>query len=355
MWTGSLRARTLWTRRCAVLIALATTCLTLVTGCPVVSNLPAPGRALVRNEPEHRREYRLYVPTRYSPERTWPLVVTCHGTRPYDTAPRQFEEWKGLAELKGFLLIAPELEGTVGDFAPPVPEQIKRQLRDEAAILSIVRSVSGAYSVDRSRVFLTGWSAGGFAVLFTGLRNPDVFRALSLRQTNFNPAYFESCIPFLDRNQSIQVTYGSLDPLRTGGLKCVDWLRSHDFEPTTMERTGTHRRDAQPVYDFFSQVVRHQPFIRVLVQEDGSDPMRLLFSARTSFEPVKYLWDFGDGSERTPVATPDHRYTKPGLYSIRVGVWTEAKNHMVRQVQVQVPRVRLGTPAPAKTPLTKPG
>lgn len=336
--------------RHAVTFALAATALTLAAGCPVVSNLPAPGRITVQKDPEQRREYWLYVPTSYTHERSWPLVVACHGTRPFDTGPRQFDEWKGLAEQKGFLLIAPELEGTAGDFVPPAAEQIRRQLSDEAAILAMVRGVSGAYKVDPSRVFLTGWSAGGFAVLFTGLRNPDVFRALALMQPNFNAAFVEPCLPFLDRNQAIMVTYGSLDPLRGGGLKCVDWLRAHEFEPTGLERTGTHRRDPLPVYNFFAQVVRQQPLVRIQVQEDGGDPMHLFFSVRSSFEPVKYLWDFGDGTPRIPAANPDHRYSTPGVYNVRVGVWTEAKNYMVRQVQVQVPRVHLGTATPATKP-----
>ena len=55
-------------------------------------------------------------------------------------------------------------------------------------------------------VLFTGWSAGGYPVLFTGLRNPDVFRALALMQPNFEPAFVQPCLPFMDRNQPILVT-----------------------------------------------------------------------------------------------------------------------------------------------------
>jgi len=317
--------------------------LTSVAGCVVVSNLPAPGRILEQTDPEHGSEYHVYVPSRYTPARQWPIVVTCHGTQPYDTADFQLAEWKGLAEQKNFLLIAPELKGTAGDFVPPAPEQVRRQLEDEATILAAVRSVKASYNVDESRVFLTGWSAGGYAVLFTGLRNPDVFRALSLRQPNFDPELVELCKPFFDRTQRIQITYGNLDPLRDGAMQCIDWLRAHDFDPITLERPGMHKRDALPVYEFFVQTVRHHPWVRVQVREDGRDPMRLLLGVKTSFEPVRYLWDFGDGTERVPVASPEHRYAEPGQYNIRVGVWRNDKDYHVRQVQVQVPRIRLGT------------
>lgn len=180
-----------------------------------------------------------------------------------------------------------------------------------------------------------------------GLRNPDVFRAMSLHQTNFDPAFVEPCLPFLDRYQPIYITYGSIDPLREGALKCVEWLRAHEFEPVTMERPGTHKRDPVPVYRFFADVVRHHPWVRVTFQEDAQDPMLVRLGVRASFEPIRYLWDFGDGTERSPVANPEHRYTKPGLYSIRVGAWRNEKNRSVRQIQVQMPRVRLGRASPA--------
>lgn len=343
--TYSLR----WLCRLSMVILL----LTCATGCPVVNNLPAPGRVLQQNDPEFNRLYLLYVPTHYRQgDRPWPLVVTCHGTRPFDTAPAELDEWKGLAEQKNFLLVAPELMGTAAGLEPPPAVQVRRQLDDEQAILSIVRTLKAAYSIDDTRVFLTGWSAGGFAVLFTGLRNPDVFRALSLRQPNFDARYLDLCVPMLDRYQAVQVTYGSIDPFQQGGLDCIDWLRKHEMEPTIQERSGTHRRDTGPVYDFFVSVVRHRPWIRIHVLEDPLDPMNVTFSVKTSFDPLQYLWDFGDGTDRVATARPAHRYDAPGTYNVRVGLWRSEKDKHVRMVQLQMPRVRLGAapPPPATQP-----
>ena len=199
-------------------------------------------------------------------------------------------------------------------------------------------------------MFLTGWSAGGFAVAFTGLRHPDVFRALSLRQPNFDPAYIEMCVPFLDQNQPVQVMYGDLDPLKSGARRCVDWLRAHDFNPLVLERPGSHKRDPSPVYNFFADIVRHSSWVRIQLQDDSRDPMRMMFSVKSSFEPVKYLWDFGDGTPRVPTAAPDHRYIQRGEYSVRVGVWMNEKDRVVRQVKLQMPRVRLGIAPSATSP-----
>ena len=75
----------------------------------MVQTRVAPGQHIATQDPELHHPYRLYVPTSYYHERRWPLVVTCHGTEPFDTADLQLDEWKGLAEQKGFLVVAPEL------------------------------------------------------------------------------------------------------------------------------------------------------------------------------------------------------------------------------------------------------
>jgi len=327
-------------------LALVAAC----AGCPVVSNRPAPGRALEERDPECRRRYRLYVPTRYRPDARWPLVVACHGTPPWDTVDLQFKEWKGLAEEKGFLLAVPELIGTRGDFVPSVEKQIQRQMADEKAILSVVRAVKAGWSVHPARVFLAGWSAGGYAVLFTGLRHPEVFRALSIRQGNFNSDFVEPCVPFLDRFQPVQIMYGEADLIKDQALACIRWLRDHGMQPTVLERPGIHRRDPLPMVQFFADVVQHHPWVRMAVLEDPLDAMKLTFEARCSFSPVRYLWDFGDGSARSSEARPTHRYVKPGTYTVRMAVWSSEDKPHVRQARMIIPRARLGAPVPATGP-----
>jgi pimeloyl-ACP methyl ester carboxylesterase len=200
--------------------------------------------------------------------------------------------------------------------------------------------------VDDKLIFLTGWSAGGYAVLYTGLRHPDVFRALSVRQGNFDKAFVEPCIPFLDRHQPIQIMYGSEDLLKDQALACTTWLRSHDIDPTILERPGFHRRDPRPVFDFFIEIARNRPWIRISIGDDPNDPMRVTLSVRSSFEAVRYLWDFGDETERSPLSKPVHRYEKPGLYNVQLALWPDQGNPRVRQIQIQIPRARLSSNNP---------
>ena len=323
------------------LFGLVPAALVPLAGCQVVSNLPAPGRTAQITEPATGHDYCLYVPTSYHAEQPAALVVTCHGTKPWDTARQQIKEWRGLAEQKGFLVAAPELLGTKGDLPPKRPEQIRRQSDDERTLLGVVRAIRGSHAVNQDRIFLTGWSAGNYAVLYTGLRHPEVFRALSVRQGNFDPAYVERCVPFLDRYQPIQIMFGDLDPLDSSQA-IVDWLRSHDLEPSTLERAGIHRRDPAPAYAFFADVVRRRPVVRARVREDPADALRIAFDVHTSFEAQRYLWDFGD-AQQSAEPRPEHRYTQPGLYSVRVAAWAPNGKPYQRRFQLQVPRLRLGT------------
>lgn len=325
-------------------LSLAVTALSVLTGCPVVSNLPSPGRTSLERDVETGRAYHLYVPSNYSDRHTWPLLITCHGTPPWDTATAQLDEWKGYAEGRGFLVAAPELVGTRGDWTPPPEQQIRLEMEDERAILSIVRSIQASHDISPSRIFISGWSAGNFAALFAGLRNPNVFRAISIRQGNFSAAFFEPCIPFIDPNQSIQITIGQYDVLvRDQGLACVEWLKARGMQPSVIERTGIHRRDPEPVLEFFIDVARKRPWLRILTTDDPNDPMKIGFRTLTSFEGERYLWDFGDGSTRLPLARPEHVYDKPGLYTVRVAVWpTGQSSPIVRSIPLQMPRMRFG-------------
>ncbi len=332
-----------------LLAGLGLVALLACSGCPAVSDLPAPGRVSVERDPVQERAYHMYVPSYYHEERSWPLLVACHGTPPFDTGESQLDQWKGWAEARGFLVVAPELAGTSA-LATDTEAQLRLQRQDEEAMLSIVQSVRASRRVERDQVFLTGWSAGGYAVLYTGLRHPEVFRALAVSQGNFRAELVEACAPFLDRYQPVMLLFGSADPLKEDALACIDWLRRHDVEPDVVERPGIHRRDPEPIFRFFEDVVKHRPMVRVLVQDDPDDPMRVTFRVAASFEPVRYLWDFGDG-EQSPVAWPEHVFAKPGLYAVRVAVWpTKGKQtRYVRQVQIQAPRIRLGAAAPATT------
>jgi len=315
-----------------------------LTGCqvPINPKLPAPTRLVT--EPFTEGKYYLYVPSDYNPEQRWPLVVTCHGTVPWDIAKFQVDEWSPLAEDKGFLVLAPKLKGTHGDFLPPPEKQIERQRADERLILAAVTHVKAGYNIATDQVFITGWSAGGYAVLFTGLRHPDVFRALALRQANFDRRYVKPCVPLLDPHQPIYVLYGSLDVLATDEAKeALEWMREHRLAAWEHEIYGSHRRHPKLAYDFFTKCVREYPWLRIEAYErEGDLPLAARFRVVGSPVPTAFAWDFGDDSSVSREATPYHEYTEPGTYRVKLAARIGKRSPVKRTIEIEVPRPSFG-------------
>ena len=175
--------------------------LLLSPGCTPYRDATVPNRVMRWTEPATKSHYLLYVPSKYRHSAEWSLVVLCHGTWPWDTPHRQIRGWAKLAEDKGFLVAAPQLSGTSAATKPPVRKQIARQSEDERRILGTVRHICGAYNISEDRIFLTGWSAGSYAALYTGLRNPQIFRALALQQGNFESGYLAEVAGRIDPHQ----------------------------------------------------------------------------------------------------------------------------------------------------------
>ena len=320
--------------------------LAATSGCIVLNPGHAPGPTLTFREPETNRTYRLYVPSTYSPERSWPLMVACHGAPPFDSAAFQIDEWKGLAEAKGFLVLAPDLISTAGDLSKDPAPQIARQRQDEEAILAAITHVRASRNVDTDHVFIAAWTGGAYPALFTGLRNPHIFRVIALRQPAFDPRFVEVCIPYIDQQQPVYIIYGPGDLAHDRTLACGEWLRRNRVYVEQQEVTNAHVRNPEPLYIFVRNVVRSRPWIRVVVTEpDVARPLTVKFTLWSTVPVVRYLWEFGDG-QTANVAEPVHTYEKPGVYTVRVAIESGGKRYL-RQLEFRVPRTRLGTTRPA--------
>jgi predicted esterase len=130
--------------------------------------------------------YRIYIPTQYNADRTWPLIVAMHGTG--GTEATLFDGYendgaiKKAAEANGALLVSPLGRG-VTEF---------RGI-GENDIFCVLEDVAKRYRVDPTRIYLTGHSMGGTGAAYLALHHPDRFAAAA-------PLAAAYSFPWLARN-----------------------------------------------------------------------------------------------------------------------------------------------------------
>ncbi|MFQ5501077.1 MAG: PKD domain-containing protein [Phycisphaerae bacterium] len=311
----------------------------LICGCPVSQSLP--GHAPVLNPTERKTgcPYLLYVPSTFTGDHPYPLVIACHGTWPYDTARTQMGEWAKFAEYEGIIVAAPKLVSCKGDFPPHPKRQIELQNDDELSILAIVEELKQRYNIIDSQVFLTGWSAGAYPILHTGLKHPDIFRALFIRQGTFDERFMDIPDSRIDKWQQIRVVYGKSDFLRDQTVACIRWLEDRGLFVSREEIPGIHRRiDPRHTWTFFKKVVKERPWIRIQTQRIGrQQPLTIRFAYNAVPPAGEQKWFFGDGTESYD-ASPEHTFSKPGRYEVRLNVALNGGKTYSRAKTIRVSR-----------------
>ena len=109
----------------------------VVAGCPITQSQDVPNEILTRYDNVTGAKYYLYVPSSYDGKTPVPLVMTLHGTWPWDQSWMQIREWIALAEQEGFIVVAPRMSDISTQGITPVPDSIrtKRLANDDRSIM----------------------------------------------------------------------------------------------------------------------------------------------------------------------------------------------------------------------------
>jgi poly(hydroxyalkanoate) depolymerase family esterase len=129
------------------------------------------------------RSYMLYIPSGYDGARQLPLVVALHGCTQSAADLAAGSRLNVAAERDTFLVAYPEQSP---DAHPMkcwnwyLPEHQKRDDGEPALVAGITRQVQQQYSVDTTRTFLAGISAGAALAVHTAVAYFELYRALAL-------------------------------------------------------------------------------------------------------------------------------------------------------------------------------
>ena len=116
-----------------------------------------------------KRPYLLHVPKGYDPARPMPLVICLHGAALWPAAQMKTSRLNTVADEQGFLVVYPSAVPMAPlPFLPRLPVWRTDEPEPEAGLKQDVRFISelidtlqAAYTIDPSRVYVSGFSNGG--------------------------------------------------------------------------------------------------------------------------------------------------------------------------------------------------
>lgn len=153
------------------------------------------------NEPGSRGGFSAYVPEYYVPGRPMPLVMALHGGS--GNGRGFLWSWLRDARSLGAVLVAPTATGPtwalMGDDT------------DTPNLMRILETVRGRWSIDASRMLLTGMSDGGTFCYVTGLDGASPFTHLAPVAATFHPLMAEMADATRLQGLSVFITHGKLD------------------------------------------------------------------------------------------------------------------------------------------------
>jgi poly(3-hydroxybutyrate) depolymerase len=235
-------------------------------GCPIFQTQDTPVPELQKFEASTHSTYWLYVPSNYQADRPTALVVTLHGTPGFDDASAQVREWKNLAEENHFIVLSPQLASTQGILPVGSQTRIRDVQADEQRILACVQEVRRQYNIAPDSIGLTGFSGGGYAMYYTGLRHADIFAAVVARECSSDVSLLADIQPTDQaRKMPILIFCGStsINPLASGlnpildqSRKVYAYLLEHDYKKAKFKMTeGGHYRRPEMAYRFFTRTL----------------------------------------------------------------------------------------------------
>ena len=166
--------------------------------------------------------------------RSWPLVVTFHGMKPFDNAASQIREWQQEADRYGFVVIAPQLASPdlLAEF--PLQHVHPGVKRDETLTMRAIDDVVRRADVDPNQVLSTSWSSGGYLAHYMANRHPERFSCIAPRQSNFSASVLDPSKVDLYRSNKVGIFYteNDLAICRRESQAAASWYSKHGFDVT---------------------------------------------------------------------------------------------------------------------------
>jgi predicted esterase len=245
------------------------------------------------------REYCVSIPKRYTPKRSWPLILSLHGAGGNGPGEIDFIWTRHLDEWPGFIA-APSGQ-------PPGAQWFPEQ---EAFVLAVLRDVQERYNIDANRVYLNGFSNGGNGAWYHAQHHPGRFAAVCTRGGgNPSPGLLVNLL-----HVPVYIIHGEQDgTIRVDSdRRSAQQLRELGYTVTYTEMAGVGHR---PGLD-------ENPKVLEFFQEHPRDPWPRTLRFRPDAEGFRNLWlevPAGAGGGEVEATVEGNRITITGAR--RVVLW----------------------------------
>jgi polyhydroxybutyrate depolymerase len=155
------------------------------------------------------RTYLLHVPASYDGTKPVPVVFEFHGHGSSAAQQIVYGDFRPLAEREGFLVVAPDGQGTPRHFTYGAAVSGGTEADDVAFSVALLDDLEARLCIDARRVFATGMSNGGALSSVIACRAPDRFAAVAPVAAFF---YFPDCAKG-GRPAPILAMMGTSDPV----------------------------------------------------------------------------------------------------------------------------------------------
>lgn len=164
--------------------------------------------------------YAVFVPSTHDATHPMPAILLVHGAG--GNGLDFLNLWRDFAQKSGIILVAPTLPS--GDRGAELESQVPQMFRD---LMEIVKK---QWNVDPQRIYLFGYSAGGYFTFDTAMMDSTYFAAAGVFAARITPD-FEWIVQKAQRKMPIALYVGDHDPFfsleQTRGTR--DLLRANGF------------------------------------------------------------------------------------------------------------------------------
>lgn len=250
-------------------------------------------QALACDHVDYATVYHLHIPSGYTPDKAWPLVLIGHGgngsmsrQRARSVAHMYLKYWVPASEKHGVIIAAPATSRGWGSYGNSV-------------LFSLMSKLQRELHIDPDRIYATGQSMGGHMSWRCAISFPDRFGAVGPQSGGYDYVEREQVHNLF--NIPGYATHGKTEPygIDRDNRKIKAWMDERDYPWVIVEKPGGHEIYVDEIdrqFQFFAEhprdLYRDRVYVRVAgrLRYDTEEQHREGWDKEHTWDKSRPLW-----------------------------------------------------------------